>query len=166
MKNILEKDLPYQVFIVIAALEILTLVALSPRTSGAEPLGFYAISCLRLLGLSLLGSFLFEDSPQHAMPVLTLWAIILVPPELWAFALEARSGIPLTIFSSLLAGFGAYGFARVFPSAAQIFPLLVVLALFFNNFQPSVYSLPMQLVLGSSLFFVMMLFFPKKAVNL
>jgi hypothetical protein len=151
MKEILEKEIPYQVLSVVLALELLTLAALSPRTTGLEPLGFHAIGSLRLIGLMIMAAMLFDAKPSHALSALTLWAVILAPPELWAFSIEAREGIPSSILSSYLIALGAYAFARTFPSASQIFPALGVLALFFNGFQPSIYSLPMIILIGSSM---------------
>ena len=151
MNDILKQEMPYQIFSVIIALELLTLAALSPRTTGLEPLGFHAIGSLRLVGLMVLAAMLHEAKPRHALSAITLWAIILAPPELWAFSIEAREGLPSSVFSSYLIAFGAYGFARILPSASQIFPALGVLALFFNGFQPNVYSLPMLLLIGSSI---------------
>lgn len=162
MNEVMREELPYQTLCVFLALEILVLVALSPRTSGLEPLGFHALGCLRLCGLMFLGSLLFQYPPRHALAALGLWGIILAPPELWAFALEARDGFPLTIFSSLLCGFGAYGFARIFPNFAQIFPALGVMALFFNGFMPSLYSPPMLVLIGSSMLFLLWQFFALK----
>jgi hypothetical protein len=156
MNNIMREELPYQTFCVFLALELLVLVALTPRTTGLEPLGFHALGCLRLCGLMFLGSLLHQHPPRFALAALTIWGVVLAPPEIWAFALEAREGFPLTVISSLLCGYGAYGFAKVFPSAAQIFPALGVMALFLNSFQPSVYSLPMQILLGSSIVLVLL----------
>jgi hypothetical protein len=157
MNQLLREELPYQTLCVFLALEILVLAALSPRTSGLEPLGFHALGCLRLCGLMFLGSLLYQHAPKYAFAALTLWGIILSPPEIWAFALEAREGFPLTIFSSLLCAYGAYAFARLFSNAAQIYPALGVMALFMNGFQPSMYSLPMLILLVSSMLLVMVL---------
>jgi hypothetical protein len=151
MKEIFEKEIPYQVLSVVIALELLTLAALSPRTTGLEPLGFHAIGCLRFVGLLILAALLHEAKPRDAILAVSLWAVILAPPELWAFSIEAREGLPTSLISSYVIALGAYAFARLLPSAAQIFPALGVLALFFNGFQPSVYSVPMLLLLGSGL---------------
>ncbi len=113
MKTMLEKEIPYQILWVALALELLTLAALSPRTTGLEPLGFHAIGSLRLIGLMLLGAFLYEAAPRQALVLLFLWATILVPPEIWAFSLEAREGFPLSVFSSYLAACGSYAFAKI-----------------------------------------------------
>jgi hypothetical protein len=161
MNEIMREELPYQTLCVFLALELLVLVALTPRTTGLEPFGFHALGCLRLCGLMFLGSLLHQHQPRHALTALTIWGVVLCPPEVWAFALEARDGLPLTVISSLLCGYGAYGFARLFPSAAQVFPALGVMALFFNGFQPSLYSLTMQILLGSSIVLVLVQF--KKA---
>ncbi len=164
MNDIFEQEMPYQVLSVVIALEILTLAALSPRTTGLEPLGFHAIGGLRLIGLMVLGTLLHQAKPLDALYALTLWAIILAPPELWAFSIEAREGFPSSIFSSYLIALGSYGFARMLPSASQFFPALGVLALFFNGFQPSVYALPMLLLIGSSIvcFILMLLTKPRQ----
>jgi hypothetical protein len=165
MNALLREELPYQTLCVFLALEVLVLVALTPRTTGLEPLGFHALGCLRLCGLMFLGSLLHQHPPRYALAALTIWGVVLAPPEIWAFALEAREGLPLTVVSSLVCGYGAYGFARLFPNAAQVFPALGVLALFFNSFQPSVYSLPMQLLLGSSIVLMVLQTTIKKAIN-
>ncbi len=165
MKEILEKEILYQILSVVLALELLTLAALSPRTSGLEPLGFHAIGSLRLIGLLLLGAFLYEAAPRLGLSTLFLWAVILSPPELWAFSLEAREGFPPSLISSFVAGCGSYTFARIFPSASQIFPVLGVTALFFNGFQPSVYSLPLLLLLGSSMLGLLLVLFQPQGVR-
>jgi hypothetical protein len=157
MKDILEQELPYQILSVTIALELLTLAALSPRTTGLEPLGFHAIGSLRLVGLMVMAAILHEATPRHALSALSLWAVILAPPELWAFSIEAREGFPSSMISSYLIALGAYGFAKILPSASQIFPALGILALFFNGFQPNVYSLPMLLLFGSSMLGIMLL---------
>jgi hypothetical protein len=157
MNQILREELPYQTLCVFLALEILVLAALTPRTSGLEPLGFHALGCLRLCGLMFLGSMLHQYSPKYALAALSLWGVFLAPPELWAFSLEARDGFPPTLFTSLLCAYGALSFAKYFPNAAQVFPALGVMALFFNGFQPSVYSLPMQVLLVSSIVLVLVL---------
>ncbi len=161
MKALLQEELPYQILSVVLALELLTLVALSPRTSGFEPLGFHAISSLRFLGLMILGAVLYEHPPRMALVALGLWSIILFPPELWAFSLEAREGFPLTLFSSTLAGFGAFAFAKLLPGASQVFVVLGVLSLFFNGFQPSLYSVPLLLLFASSMLMLLALYFKK-----
>jgi hypothetical protein len=155
MNQLLREELPYQTLCVFLALEILVLAALTPRTTGLEPLGFHALGCLRLCGLMFLGSMLHQYAPKYALVALSLWGVLLAPPELWAFSLEARDGFPLTLFSSLLCAYGAFAFAKFFPNAAQVFPALGVMALFFNGFQPSVYSLPMQVLLVSSMVMVL-----------
>ncbi|MFN3265811.1 MAG: hypothetical protein ACK41E_03125 [Deinococcales bacterium] len=162
MNQLLREELPYQTLCVFLALEILVLAALSPRTTGVEPVGFHALGCLRLCALTFLGSLLYAHPPRHALTALTLWGIILAPPELWAFALEARDGIPPTLITSVLCGFGAYGFARIFPNFAQIFPALGVLVLFVNGFMPSLYSVPMLVLFGSSTLFLFWQFFAVK----
>ncbi len=165
MQDIHDQEMPYQVLSVVLALELLTLAALSPRVSGLEPLGFHAISSLRLLGLMVLGSLLHDSLPRYALPMLGLWGIILAPPELWAFSLEAREGLPLSFASSLLAGVGAYAFGRMLPSASQLFPLFGVMTLFFNGFQASVYSVPLLILLGSSMLCLVVLGFRKPALG-
>jgi hypothetical protein len=165
MKTLLQEELPYQILSVVLALELLTLVALSPRTSGFEPLGFHAISSLRFVGLMALGAVLYQHPPRVAIVALGLWAIILFPPELWAFSLEAREGFPLTLFSSTLAGFGAFAFAKLLPNASQVFPMLGVLALFINGFQPSLYSTPLLLLFASSMLMLLVLFFKKLSLQ-
>ena len=161
MKEIVEQELPYQTLCVVLALELLTLAALSPRIGGLEPLGYHAIGSLRLIGLLVLGALLHQAKPKEALIALALWAIILAPPEIWAFALEAREGLPLGVASSFLAATGAYAFARLFPSASQIYVLLGVMALFLGGFQPSLYSVPLLVLLSSSMLLVAIVLYVK-----
>ncbi len=139
---------PYQVVMIVAMLELLLLAALAPRSGSAAPLSFEAVAGLRLVALLVLGTMLgvgvgqrrslLETGPEPVDPrplrsklqgalALALWGTILVPPELWAFALEARAGFPLTAVMSLLLGIGSFAALRVHARLGWAYPLLAVL---------------------------------------
>jgi hypothetical protein len=142
-------ETPYQIVMIAAILELLLLATLAPRSSGTVPLCFEAVAGLRLAALVLLGALLAssgdgrrhhpweEPAPMEAAPdtkrsrleavaALALWGAILLPPELWAFALEARAGIPWTLVSSVLLGVGTFAAIRAHARLGWSFPAAIV----------------------------------------
>jgi hypothetical protein len=159
---------PYQVVMIAAMLELLLLAALAPRSGGVAPLSFEVIAGLRLIALLVLGTMLgvgigqrrslLETSPEPVDPqplrsklqgalALALWGLILLPPELWAFALEARVGFPPTAVTSLMLGIGSFAALRVHARLGWAYPLLTVLLFAAQGFTLEPLS-PALIVLG------------------
>jgi hypothetical protein len=136
---------PYQVVMITAILELLLLATLAPRSSGFAPLCYEAVAGLRLAAGIVLGVMLAtarsprrEDDPDdfttppvsrlEGLVTLGVWSAILFPPELWAFALEARAGLPWTALTSLAVSVGCFAALRWHPRIGWVFPALVVTA--------------------------------------
>jgi hypothetical protein len=129
----LTAEAPYQLVMIGAFVELLLLGALVPRAAGVAPLCFEIIAGLRLallLALAvMLGARPEPPTVSGALGALLLWGALLAPPELWAFALEARSGLPVTALSSVALAGGLYAALRLHRTAGWTFLALVVGAL-------------------------------------
>ncbi len=107
------REVPYQLVMIAAILELIVLAVLSPRGIPSDPQVLMGVSTIRLLALIGLAGLVHDDAPSTAWPALLIWALILWPPELWAHALEAtvtdawRTGL-----GSVLIAFAAHTVAR------------------------------------------------------
>jgi hypothetical protein len=102
-------ELPYQIVMIGALLELLLLAVLAPRGLGAAPVGYIAVSGLRLVALLALGVIVGVQSnvsKKAGVIAIIVWGAILLPPELWAFALEARAGVPVSSVLSVMLSIG------------------------------------------------------------
>ncbi len=137
MNSVLIKEFPYQVMMIVVILELLLLAALMPRGFGAEPLAYPVIAALRLGGLCISAVGLKDEPPRHAFVALALWGALLAPPELWASALEARAGVPLTLFSSVIIAGGVYSSLRLSRSFGFAFCAFSLGTLAWSGFDPT-----------------------------
>jgi hypothetical protein len=139
MNAVLQREFPYQIVMVAVILELIILAALMPRGFGSEPLAYSIIAVLRLGALMACGFALRDTAPRIALVALALWGFVLAPPELWAYALEARSGLPTTALTSLLVAFGAYSSARISKAVAFGFIGIIGAALLWTGFDMTLY---------------------------
>ena len=111
----LTAEASYQIVMIGALLELVLLVALAPRGLGAAPVCYSTVAALRLTALIVLGAVLGmgRDAPKRVgIVALSVWGAILFPPELWAFALEARGGLPVSSLLSVVLGIGVFAALR------------------------------------------------------
>jgi hypothetical protein len=140
MNTVLTKEFPYQVVMVIVILELLILAALMPRGFSAEPLAYPIIAALRLGGLCVSAFALRDTAPRHAFAALTIWGALLAPPELWSYALEARAGLPVTLFGSLLIAGGVHSSAHLSRRLTLAFVAFGLVALTWSRFDLTRFS--------------------------
>ncbi len=103
---VFQLELAYQMVLVGCLIEMLLTVFLSPRGEVAVPVVYQSVAALRavvLLGLTLL---VLPYKTRVVLPAMLIWAAMLSAPELWAFALEARAGMPLSLIGTLLLALG------------------------------------------------------------
>lgn len=154
----LSAEVPYQIVMITAILELLLLATLAPRSSGVAPLCFEAVAGLRLAALVVLGAILasssdgrrhhpWEDpatieplpdpkrSRLEAITALGLWGAILLPPELWAFALEARAELPWTALLSIALGVGSFAAIRAHSRLGWSFPASIIVVYALQGFR-------------------------------
>ena len=140
LQHALSSETAYQLVMVAALLELLLLAGLMPRTpDGGAPIGFAAVSGLRLMTLLALAGVLATQrqtvKPLEGLIALSLWGAMLAPPELWAAALELRSGLPVTLVSSLALSLGFYAGLRLHFVIGWGFLALIFSALFVQDWQ-------------------------------
>jgi hypothetical protein len=128
----LTAEVPYQIVMIGALLELLLLAVLAPRGLGAAPVGYIAVSGLRLVALLALGVILGvgnTTSRRAGTVALVVWGTILLPPELWAFALEARGGVPVSSLLSMTLSVGIFAALRWHAHLGWIWVAAVALLL-------------------------------------
>jgi hypothetical protein len=128
----LTAELPYQIVMIGALLELLLLVALAPRGLGAAPIAYAAVAGLRLIALLALGVIVglnSTTSKRAGAVALLVWGTILLPPELWAFALEARSGLPVSSVLSVMLTVGIFAALRWHARLGWVWVGLIALLL-------------------------------------
>ena len=140
LQRTLSSETAYQLVMVAALLELLLLGALLPRTpDGGAPVAFATVSGLRLMTLLALAGWLSAQrhisQPLEAMGALCIWGAMLAPPELWAAALELRSGLPTTMISSIALSLGFYAGLRLQPVIGWGYFTLIFSALFVQHWQ-------------------------------
>ena len=158
LQRALSSETTYQLVMIAAMLELLLLGALIPRTvdTGA-PVGFAAVSGLRFAALLALAGWLAAQrqiiKPLEGLIALSLWGAMLAPPELWAAALELRSGLPVTLISSIALSAGFYAALRLRPVIGWGFFALIFSALFMQHWQlePLGWALLAMIALGAGL---------------
>jgi hypothetical protein len=156
---VLQLEFAYQMVLVGCLIEMLLVVFLSPRGEITVPVVYQSVAALRafiLLGLTLL---LLPYKFRLALPALLIWAGMLSAPELWAFALEARAGMPLSLIGTLLLALGIQASFRLHSKLGLIWLGLMLGSLllptawnaFFSLVQPSI---PIWLIVSSLIFVV------------
>lgn len=140
LQRTLSSETAYQLVMVAAMLELLLLGALMPRTPDAgAPVCYAAVSGLRLMTLLALAGLLATQrntvKPISALIALSLWGAMLAPPELWAAAVELRSGLPVTIVSSIALAGGLYAALRLHRVIGWGFLALMFSAVFMQDWQ-------------------------------
>jgi hypothetical protein len=159
LPSILQLEVAYQMVLVGCLIEMLLTVFLSPRGEVAVPVVYQSVAALRalvLLGLTLL---VLPYKTRVVLPAMLIWAAMLCAPELWAFALEARAGIPVTVVGTLLLALGIQASFRLHPKLGLVFLGLLLGSVllptawnaFFSMVQPSI---PIWLTLSSLIFLV------------
>ncbi len=156
---VLQLELAYQMLLVGCLIEMLLTVFLSPRGEVAVPVVYQSVAAFRaltLLGLTLL---VLPYKTRVVLPAVLIWAAMLSAPELWAFALEARAGMPLTLIGTLLLALGTQASFRLHSKLGLVWLGLMLGSLllpkawnaFFSMVQPSI---PIWLVVSSLIFVV------------
>jgi hypothetical protein len=110
---VFQLEMAYQMVMVGCLLEMLMTVFLSPRHDASLPVVYQSVAAIRalvLLGLTLL---VLPYKTRVVVPALLLWAAMLSAPELWAFALEARAGMPISLIGSLCLSLGIHASFRL-----------------------------------------------------
>jgi hypothetical protein len=154
---VLQLELAYQMVLVGCLIEMLLTVFLAPRGEVAVPVVYQSVAALRalvLLGLTLL---VLPYKTRVVLPTVVIWAAMLSAPELWAFALEARAGMPLTLIGTLLLALGIQASFRLHAKLGLAYSGLLLGSLllptawnaFFSMVQPSI---PIWLILSSLIF--------------
>jgi hypothetical protein len=132
LEPVLTAEAPYQLVMVGALVELLLLGALLPRIPGVAPVCFEILAGVRLtLLFALAGLLAAQPEPPRVLAgcsALALWGALLLPPELWAFALEARAGFPLSALTSILFAVGFYAALRVHRALGWGYALVFVTA--------------------------------------
>jgi hypothetical protein len=151
---ILQLEMAYQMVLVGCVIEMLLTVFLAPRGEIAVPVVYQSVAAFRglvLLGLTLL---ILGYKTRVALPAMLIWAAMLSAPELWAYSLEARAGIPLTLFGTMLLVLGIHASFRLNSKFGFVFLAMILFSLFlpaywnafFSMIQP---SLPIFAILSS-----------------
>jgi hypothetical protein len=110
---VLQLELAYQTVLVGCLIEMLLVMFLAPRNDSSVPVVFQSVAAFRALVLLGLVLMVLGYKARAVLPALLIWAAILSAPELWAFALEARAGFPLTLPGSLLLMLGIHASFRL-----------------------------------------------------
>ncbi len=156
---VLQLELAYQMVLVGCLIEMLLTIFLAPRGEVAVPVVYQSVAAFRalvLLGLTLL---VLPYKTRLALPALLIWAAMLCAPELWAFALEARAGMPLTLVGTLLLALGIQASFRLHSKLGLVYLGLLLGSVllptawnaFFSMVQPAI---PIWLVISSLIFLV------------
>lgn len=124
-------EMAYQLVMVACLLEMLLTVFLVPRGDSNSPMVFQSVAALRALALLGLAFMVLPYKTRVILPAMVVWAAILCAPELWAFALEARAGVPLTVLGSLILALGVQASFRL-HSKLWLLWLVLLLASFFT----------------------------------
>jgi hypothetical protein len=107
------REVPYQLVMIAAILELIVLAVLSPRGIPSDPQVLMGVSGIRLLALIGLAGLVHDDAPRMAWPALLVWVLVFLPPELWAHVLEATlTDAWRTALGSMLLAFAAHTLAR------------------------------------------------------
>ena len=161
LRRTLSSETAYQLVMVAAMLELLLLGALMPRTpDGGAPVAFAAIAGLRLITLLALASLLSAQrnavKPLEATIALCIWGAMLAPPELWAAATELRSGLPVTVISSIALSGGLYAALRLHRVIGWGFLALIFSALYMQDWksEPLGSALIAVIALGAALWLI------------
>ena len=161
LKAALSSETAYQLVMVAAMLELLLLGALMPRTpDGGAPIGFAAVSGLRLMTLLALAAVLATQrntvKPISATIALCIWGAMLAPPELWAAATELRNGLPVTMISSIALSGGFYAALRLHRAIGWGFLALIFSALYMQDWksEPLGSALIAVIALGAALWLI------------
>ena len=145
-------ELAYQLVMVACLLEMILTAFLVPRGDSNSPVVFQSVAALRALTLLGLALIVLPYKSRAVLPAMLVWALILAAPELWAFALEAREGVPLTLLGSLLLVLGVHASFRLHSKlwlawlASLIGSFLTPWSAFFSMTQPIV---PVLAILSS-----------------
>jgi hypothetical protein len=156
---ILQLEVAYQMVLVGCLIEMVLTGFLSPRGDSSIPVVYQSVAAIRaviLLGLVLL---VLSYKTRVVLPAMLIWAAMLCAPELWAFALEARAGIPLTLPGSLLLMLGIHSSFRLHSKLWLAWLVMIIGSLFlptawnafFGMLQP---VLPIWLIFSSLIFLV------------
>ncbi len=131
------REVPYQLVMIAAILELIVLAVLSPRSIPADPQVLMGVSSIRFLALIGLAGLVHDEPPRVAWPALLVWALILWPPELWAHALEATViDAWRTALGSVLIAFAAHTIARRVGAAWWVVVILFAAAVFVPMLSP------------------------------
>ncbi len=150
----LQLELAYQMVLVGCLIEMLLTVFLSPRGEANAPVVFQSVAAFRalvLLGLTLL---VLPYKTRVVLPALLIWAAMLSAPELWAFALEARAGMPLSLVGTPLLALGIQASFRLHSKLGLVYLGLLLGSVllptawnaFFSMVQPAI---PIWLIISS-----------------
>lgn len=147
---ILQLEMAYQMVLVGSVIEMLITVFLAPRGEMRVPVVYQSVAAFR--GLVLMGLMLLVlgYKTRIVLPAILIWAAILSAPELWAYALEARAGIPLTLFGTVLLVLGIHAGFRLNFKFGFVYLVLIL----FSLFLPSVWNAFFSLVQPSIPIFV------------
>jgi hypothetical protein len=156
---VLQLEVAYQMVVVGCLIEMLLTVFLAPRGEIGVPVVYQSVAAIR--GLVLLGLVLLvlPYKTRVVLPALLIWAAMLCAPELWAFALEARAGMPLTLIGTLLLALGIQASFRLHSKLGLVYLGLLLGSIllptawnaFFGMIQPSI---PIWLIVSSLIFLV------------
>lgn len=126
---ILQLETAYQMVLVGCVIEMLLTLFLAPRGEIAVPVVYQSVAAFR--GLVLMGLMLLVlgYKTRVALPAMLIWAAILSAPELWAYALEARAGLPLTLFGTLLLVLGIHASFRLNLKFGIVYLALILFSL-------------------------------------
>jgi hypothetical protein len=154
---VFQLEIAYQMVLVGCLIELLLTGFLTPRGDSSIPVVYQSVAVLR--GLVLLGLVLLvlPYKTRAVLPAMLVWGAILSAPELWAFALEARAGFPVTLLGSLFLLLGIHAGLRLHSKLGLVWLALVLGSLllptawnaFFSMVQPTV---PILAIISSLIF--------------
>jgi hypothetical protein len=131
------REVPYQLVMVAAILELIVLAVLSPRGIPTDPQVLIGVSSIRLLALIGLAGLVHDEPLRTAWPALFVWALMLWPPELWAHALEATAPDAWkTAVGSVVLAFAAHTVARRVGGAWWVVVVLFAASVFVPMLSP------------------------------
>jgi hypothetical protein len=138
---ILQHEVAYQTVLVGCLIELLLVMFLAPRGDYSVPVVYQSVAALRALILLGLVLMVLPYKSRAALPAMLIWAAILTAPELWAFALEARAGLPLSMPGSLLLMLGIHASFRLHSKLWLVWLMLVLGSLFLPSAWNAFFSL-------------------------
>jgi hypothetical protein len=156
---VLQLELAYQMVLVGCLIELLLTVFLLPRGEISVPVVYQSVAAFRALALLGLTLLVLPYKTRVVLPAMLIWAAMLCAPELWAFSLEARAGMPLTVVGTLLLALGVQASFRLHSKLGLVWLGLMlgssllpsVWNAFFSMIQPAI---PIWLIISSLIFLV------------